>query len=194
MFANTITTTEIEQLAKVEYSGDIKVIESLGDDYTDAIDNLNKQQVIGFDTETKPCFVSGASRNKTAVLQLATKDKAYIFRLQQIGVTKEIANLFENPKVIKVGAAVKDDINGLKHYRDFNANSFIDLQSIASKFGIGEKSVKKLSAIILGRKISKSQQLSNWESYKLSDAQLLYAATDAWVCREMYIKLMGSNE
>ena len=90
-----------------------------------------------------------------------------------------------------MGAAVKDDINGLNTYSMFEARGFADLQTIAEKFGIEEKSVRKMSAIILGIRVSKSQQLSNWESSRLSEAQLKYAAIDAWVCRQMYVKLMS---
>lgn len=194
MFASTITTNEIEELAQVDYSGKIKVIDSLGKDFDKSIQYLNSLQVIGFDTETKPCFISGAPRNRTAILQLSGGSTAYIYRLQALGIPKELAQVLENPRIIKVGAAVKDDIIGLKRYCRFHPHSFIDLQVIADKFGIEERSVKKLSAIILGKKVSKSQQLSNWESAQLSEAQLRYAAIDAWVCREMYIKLMGSDD
>ena len=96
-----------------------------------------------------------------------------------------------DPSIIKVGAAVRDDIHGLNWYSSFEAGGFADLQTIAEKFGIEEKSVRKMSAIILGIRVSKSQQLSNWESSRLSDAQLRYAAIDAWVCRQMYLKLMS---
>ncbi len=194
MFANTITTIEIEELEQIDFRGEIKVIDSHGKALEEAIEYLNSQRVIGFDTETKPCFVAGAQRNRTAILQLSGNDIAYIFRLQQLGLPKKLAKVLENPSIIKVGAAVKDDIIGLKHYTKFQSHGFIDLQSIAEKFGIEAKSVKKLTAIILGKKVSKSQQLSNWESAELSEAQLKYAAIDAWVCREMYIKLMNSDE
>lgn len=194
MFAHTITATEIEELDQVVYSGKIIVVDSLGKDFNRALKYLACQQVIGFDTETKPCFVAGAPRNRTAILQLSGQDVAYIFRLQHIGLPKELAHILEDPKIIKVGAAVKDDIIGLKRYCRFHSHGFIDLQSIAEKFGIEERSVKKLSAIILGKRVSKSQQLSNWESAQLSAAQQRYAAIDAWVCREMYLKLMESDE
>ena len=126
-----------------------------------------------------------------ALLQLSTENKAFIFRLQPLGLPEELRSILENPAIIKVGAAVKDDINGLNTYSMFEARGFADLQTIAEKFGIEEKSVRKMSAIILGIRVSKSQQLSNWESSRLSQAQLKYAAIDAWVCRQMYVKLMS---
>ena len=132
-----------------------------------------------------------APKNRMALLQLSTENKAFIFRLQPLGLPEELRSILENPAIIKVGAAVKDDINGLNTYSMFEARGFADLQTIAEKFGIEEKSVRKMSAIILGIRVSKSQQLSNWESSRLSEAQLKYAAIDAWVCRQMYVKLMS---
>jgi ribonuclease D len=154
---------------------------------------LGAQEVIGFDTETKPCFVPKVPRNKMAILQLSGPDKAYIFRLQQVGVPPKLAALLGNPGILKIGAAIHDDIRGLQEYRRFIPKGFVDLQRLAPEYGIEEKSVRKMSAIILKKRVSKSQQLSNWESAHLSEAQLRYAAIDAWICREMYYKLKESN-
>ena len=99
-----------------------------------------------------------------------------------------------DPNIIKVGAAVHDDIRGLQKHSQFNAGGFVDLQKEVAQWGIRDKSVKKMAGIILGIRISKSQQLSNWEAECLSDAQQLYAATDAWVCLEMYRKLLASEK
>ena len=95
----------------------------------------------------------------------------------------------DDEKVIKVGAAIHDDIRGLQRKTDFIPAGFIDLQKIVCEWGIRDKSVKKMAAIILGVRISKTQQLSNWEAEELTEAQCKYAATDAWVCREMYLCL-----
>ncbi|MBP5230006.1 MAG: 3'-5' exonuclease domain-containing protein 2 [Bacteroidales bacterium] len=190
-FAQSITTEQIEKLPLADFNGEIEVIETEGEEFNKAIDYLTSQKVIGFDTETKPCFVAKAPKNRMAILQLSSEDKAFIFRLQMIGVPQRLASLLSNPAVTKVGAAVRDDLNGLRRYRNFTPNGFADLQSMAEKFGIEEKSVRKMSAIILGIRVSKSQQLSNWESSRLSPAQLKYAAIDAWVCRQMYVKLLS---
>ena len=107
---------------------------------------------------------------------------------------RRLCNLLADEKIIKVGAAVHDDIRGLQKYRDFTPSSFVDLQKVVWEWGIRDKAVKKMSAIILGYRISKTQQLSNWEAETLTEAQCKYAATDAWVCREMYIKLMRSEK
>ena len=165
-----------------------------GLEYAKAIAYLMTQKVIGFDTETRPIFTPGAHHSHVALLQLSGAEKAYLFRVNEIGMRTLMCSILSNEKIIKVGAAVNDDIRGLQYYHKFNPNSFVDLQKIVYEWGIRDKSVKKMAAIILGCKISKSQQLSNWEAEELSSAQRMYAATDAWVCREMYIKLLRSEK
>lgn len=185
-YAQHITSEEIEKMEFATFSGQIQVIDKADGKFHEAIRYLSHQTMIGFDTETKPCFVPKVPRNKMAILQLSGEDRAFIFRLQQLGVPKKLAQLLSNPGVIKIGAAVHDDIRGLREYYDFNPASFVDLQKLAGDFGIEEKSVRKMAAIILNKRVSKSQQLSNWESSVLSEAQLKYAAIDAWICLEMY--------
>ena len=194
-FASSVTVDEIEALEIATFPGDITVVPTAHcEEFYKAVEYLAAQEVIGFDTETKPCFVPKVPRNKMAILQLSGPDKAYIFRLQQVGVPPKLAALLGNPKILKVGAAVHDDIRGLQEYRRFIPKGFVDLQRMAPAYGIVEKSGRKMAAIILKKRVSKSQQLSNWESSHLSEAQLRYAAVDAWICREMYYKLMAERE
>ena len=181
-FASTVTVDEIEQLEMASFPGEITVVSSdKSDEFEQAMAYLGEQQALGFDTETKPCFVPKVPRNKMAILQLSGPDKAYIFRLQQVGVPPRLAALLGNPAILKIGAAIHDDIRGLQEYRRFIPKGFVDLQRLAPEYGIEEKSVRKMSAIILKKRVSKSQQLSNWESSHLSEAQLRYAAIDACV-------------
>lgn len=190
-FASSVTVDEIEALEVATFPGEITVVpDAQCKEFDMAIEYLGAQQAIGFDTETKPCFVPKVPRNKMAILQLSGGEKAFIFRLQQVGVPPKLAALLGNPKILKIGAAVHDDIRGLQEYRRFIPKGFVDLQRMAPAYGIEEKSVRKMAAIILKKRVSKSQQLSNWESSHLSEAQLRYAAVDAWICREMYYKLM----
>ncbi len=194
-FASSITVEEIEALEIATFPGEITVVPSAHcPEFVQAMEYLGAQDVIGFDTETKPCFVPKVPRNKMAILQLSGPDKAYIFRLQQVGVPPKLAALLGNAKILKIGAAVHDDIRGLQEYRKFIPKGFVDLQRLAPTYGIEEKSVRKMAAIILKKRVSKSQQLSNWESSHLSEAQLRYAAVDAWICREMYFKLYAEGE
>ena len=176
------------------FPGEIKVIDSPGLEYAAAIAYLMSQKVIGFDTETKPVFSPGHPHNNVALLQLSGKNRAFLFRVNKLGMRRLMCSILPNPSILKVGAAVHDDIRGLQVYRKFTPKGFVDLQKIAWEWGIRDKSVKKMAAIILGCKISKTQQLSNWEADELSPAQKMYAATDAWVCTEMYNKLQSSEK
>lgn len=189
-YPESISSEELSQLENVDFSGPIVSVSQIDEDFIEAIDYLTSQKILGFDTETKPCFTSNAPRNKVALLQLSGEDKAYVFRLNKIGLPAPLASILSDSKIIKVGAAVKEDLKALNAYRKFVPGGFVDLQSLVPEYGIAEKSVRKMSAIILGKKVSKTQQLSNWEAPQLSGSQLKYAAIDAWVCREMYIQLI----
>ena len=194
MYIETITPAELEKLEYASFPGKIQVIDSVGADFNRAIAYLRSQKIIGFDTETRPCFTQNQPRYGVALLQLSGPEKAFLFRVNKIGMHRRLCNLLANPKILKIGAAVHDDIRGLQKLRDFNAGGFVDLQKIVWEWGIRDKAVKKMSAIILGCRISKSQQLSNWEADELTEQQCKYAATDAWVCREMYLKFMRSEK
>lgn len=194
MFSKTISPEEIEKLPLVSFPGEIQVISKPGWDFTKALLYLRRQKVIGFDTESRPVFTPGQRNNGVALLQLSGPDKAFLFRVQKLGMRKRLCAILANPGIIKVGAASHDDVRGLQRYCDFREQGFVDLQKIAWEWGIKEKSVKKMSAIILGVKISKKEQLSNWEAETLNEGQCRYAATDAWICREMYLKLMQSEK
>ena len=193
-FAESISVEEIEQLELATFDGPIIVVDKINEDYAEAVDYLSAQSVLGFDTETKPCFQPHQPRNQMALLQLSGPDKAYLFRLHSVGLPKPVAAILANPNIVKVGAAVKDDVRGLQKYLKFTAKNFVDLQIIGQDYGIKDKSVKKMAAIIMGVKVSKAQQLSNWEAPVLSGPQLKYAAIDAWICREMYLKLKSSRQ
>lgn len=194
MYIESISPQEIEKLEYASFPGKIKVIDSVGADFNRAIAYLRSQKIIGFDTETRPCFSQNQPRYGVALLQLSGPEKAYLFRINTLGMHRRLCSLLADPKIMKVGAAVHDDIRGLQKHRDFVAAGFVDLQKIVWEWGIRDKAVKKMAAIILGYRISKTQQLSNWEAETLSESQCKYAATDAWVCREMYLKLMKSEK
>ena len=172
------------------FPGQICVIDKIGLDFLRAVAYLRAQKIVGFDTETRPVFSPGQHHNHVALLQLSGPRKAFLFRVGTLGMPKMLCKLMSNPRILKVGAAVHDDVRGLQYYQRFKAQGFVDLQKIAFEWGIRDKSVKKLAANVLGLRISKSQQLSNWEAESLSAGQQMYAATDAWVCREMYLKLL----
>ena len=195
MFQISISPEEIGRLELASFPGEIQVIEALDEAFGRAVAYLKRQKVIGFDTESRPTFSPDQRSNGTALLQLSGAEKAFLFRIKQMGgIPRRLCAILANPAIVKVGAAIHDDVRGLQKFAGFQPQNFVDLQKIVWEYGIRDKSVKKMTAIILGFKISKAQQLSNWEAEKLSESQQRYAATDAWVCREMYLRLMQSEK
>ena len=195
MFQITISPEEIGRLELASFPGEIHVIDSMEEEFGQAISYLKRQKVIGFDTETRPTFSPDQRSNGTALLQLSGAEKAYLFRIKKMGaIPRRLCAILANPNIVKVGAAIHDDVRGLQKFAGFQPQNFVDLQKMVWEYGIRDKSVKKMTAIILGFKISKAQQLSNWEAEALSESQQKYAATDAWVCREMYLRLQRSEK
>ena len=177
----SISPEEMEQLEPSSFPGKIKVIDNQGFEFLKAISYLRRQKVIGFDTESRPCF--SANQPHYGGLSVAAFRQGEGFPCSGVklmgGIPKSLRKILGNKEIIKVGAAVTDDVRGLKKHHDFEPKSFVDLQKMVWEYGIKDKSVKKMAAIILGVRISKTQQLSNWEADVLSDSQQAYAATDA---------------
>lgn len=189
-----ITLDEILKLPLYAYDGEVVCVDTM-EKFREVKDELFLETLWGFDTETKPCFKKGASNRKNvALLQLSSREKTYIFRLSIIGLPKELCDFLSSDRFTKIGLSSRDDIKGLQKLTPFTPAGFIDLQSIAPDYGIEEKGLRKLSAIVLGVRISKSQQLSNWESDELTEKQIRYAATDSWVTRMIYVKLTNEND
>lgn len=174
------------------FGGHITVIDHPGKEFDNAIRYLKTKKIIGFDTESRPCFSANQPHYGVSLLQLSGSERAFLFRIKLLGMQPSLCRILSDPHILKIGAAVADDIRGLQKYRNFTARGFVDLQKIVWEWGIKDKSVKKMSAIILSLRISKSQQLSNWEADALSEPQRKYAATDAWVCRQMYKTLLNT--
>ena len=185
----------VEELAGHEVSwfkGEIVLIDNLKTFY-EVFPRLLESDLLGFDTETRPTFKKG-KRNTVSLIQLSTEFLACLIRINKIGIPDELAALLSDPRVIKAGVAVHDDIKFLKNVKKFNPEGFVDLQNVVKDFGIQSAGLKKLSAIVLGFRISKRQQVTDWEAEKLSEAQMIYAATDAWVCHQIYRKLRNGSE
>lgn len=190
MFRSEIDKEEINKLEVRQFEGEVRII---GDrtEFFNAMNEISKYDILGFDTETKPNYKKGAY-NKVALIQVASTNMAWLFRVNKIGVPDMLRSFLENDSLLKIGAGLTDDMQRLRKIVQFTPGGFIDLQKYVEAFNIESKSLKKMVAIILGYKISKSQQLSNWEADSLNDQQLRYAATDAWVCLEMYHTLRNS--
>ena len=187
IYPSNITNEELNSLELTQFSGEI----TLATEKNEVIRIMNhvwKKGVVGFDTETKPSFRKGV-RNNVSLVQIATQDEAYLIRLNHTGITKELKEFFSAGEITKVGVALRDDIKELQQLKHFEPAGFVELNHMVKDIGIESNGLKKLAGIILGIRISKNAQTSNWENEELSDKQLTYAATDAWVCIEMYHRL-----
>lgn len=191
MYPKTISREELERLEIKAFEGEIILVDNI-ESFRSIIDELGKHRILGFDTETKPAFKKGKV-NKVALLQLSCGSKTYLIRINRIGIPVRLAKILGNPGIIKVGVAIRDDIAVMKKLRNFIPGGFIDLQEMVGDYGIENYGLKNICGIILGFRISKARQLSNWEQEKLDESQLKYAATDAWVPREIYLQLITNN-
>ena len=181
---NKFNKHDITDLPVASFQGRIVVITSAGE--TDkAVKFLLSQPILGVDTETRPSFHKG-DNFKVALLQVSTEDICFLFRLNKTGMTPAIIRLLENTDVPMIGLSWHDDILSLKRRKEFKPGRFIDLQNLVGQLGIEDLSLQKLYANIFGKKISKRQQLTNWDRDTLDDRQKLYAATDAWACIQLY--------
>ncbi len=184
IFNPTIEKSAVSQLPTVSFAGRIITIDSEAEAER-AARALLKESILGIDTETRPSFRKGV-HYKVSLLQLSTADTCFLFRLCRTGLTDALVELLENSNVKKIGLSLHDDFHALKERRTFTPGSFVELQKYVSDFGIEEMSLQKIYAIIFGERISKSQQLTNWDADVLTDKQKLYAATDAWSCLNIY--------
>ncbi|MBR5203703.1 MAG: 3'-5' exonuclease domain-containing protein 2 [Bacteroidaceae bacterium] len=182
---NTITKAEIATMPKVLFEGRIFVIYTEAD-ADKAVEYLKTQQIVGVDTETRPSFKRGTT-HKVALLQIATADTCFLFRLNRIGMPASLQD-FLMSDTLKIGLSLKDDFMMLRRRKNMHAEegNWIELQDYVGRFGIEDRSLQKIYANLFGQKISKSQRLSNWEAETLTESQMRYAATDAWACVEIY--------
>ena len=181
----------IQWLPLAAFGGEVIVVDT-PEKVEEAVEYLSKQNAIGVDTESRPSFTRGV-HYPTALLQIATEERCYLFRLTHVGMPQALADIFANPKITKVGLAFKDDIAGLRRRRDFKPANCIDLQTIVPKYGILDMGLQKIFAICFGRKISKAQQLTNWENSHLTPDQARYASTDAWATLLIYKDIMQTK-
>jgi ribonuclease D len=191
MFRESISKEELNELPLKQFYGDIVLVET-PQMARIAADYLRNFPVLGFDTETKPSFSKGEN-HKVALLQLASEERAFLIRVQKVGLPDSIRHILSDPLQLKTGVAIRDDLKGLQKIKNFKPAGFVELQDMALKLGIKDFSLKKLSAIVLGYRISKSQQISNWEADMYTDQQLVYAATDAYVSLKIFEKLRNFN-
>jgi ribonuclease D len=191
LFPDEISDEELRSYSCRSFGGEIVLVDTI-ERFREVLPELRRDRVYGFDTETRPAFRKG-QKNRVALLQLSTANRAYLFRLNLIGLPAGLAEILSDHNVVKAGVAIHDDIKLLQSRQQFVPGGFIDLQPVAVENGIKNLGLKKLAAIFLGFRISKKQQVTDWEAATLSEAQMIYAATDAWICHEIYIKLKEND-
>lgn len=187
----SISKQQLAALPPDHFNGFIKVIETL-EEAKVAVAELRKADLIGFDTETRPSFRKGQNYN-VALMQLSTRDTCFLFRLNKLGVPGCLKDLLEDASATKVGLSIHDDFRNLNKSCHIEPAGFIELQQYATKWNIADKSLSKLYGILFGRRLSKTQRLTNWEADVLTEAQLNYAALDAFACIRIYEYLRDDN-
>lgn len=192
LIQNKIDKKTIATFPTVSFPGRIVVVLSESEAER-AVDYLLSQPVLGFDTETRPSFKKGV-QHKCSLLQVSTSNCCFLFRLNYIGMCPAVKRLLEDTTVTKVGLAWNNDAHGLHQLGDFQMGTFVDLQDMARKLGIEDQSLAKLYANVFGERISKRQQLTNWERDVLDEAQKRYAAIDAWACVQLYVEFKRITE
>lgn len=188
-FKISITKEQISTMPIAIFQGDITLVET-PDDVRKAIIELEREKIVGFDTETKPSFRKGHA-NKVALMQLSTLDRCFLFRLNKVGIGDDINRLMANESITKIGLSVHDDFHVMHRSTQVVPHGFVELQSLVKDYHIEDISLQKIYAILFGEKISKGQRLTNWEAATLTPQQQKYAATDAWACLRIYHHLTG---
>lgn len=190
-FEISISKEELAKLPAAKFEGEIVVVDT-EEDAVQAINELEKAIIVGFDTETKPAFQKGHI-NYVALLQLATESRSFLIRLSKIGLHPRVKEFLENENILKVGLSIKDDFHNLNKIGTISPRGFIDLQEYVKQFNISDCSLTKIHSIVFGKRISKSQQLTNWEAPSLTRKQQEYAALDALACVYIYKTLTSGN-
>lgn len=180
----SISKQQLAALPAANFSGVITVVDD-PDSVENAVARLRESDLIGFDTETRPSFKKGQTYH-VSLLQLSSDTECFLFRLNKIGMPDPLKSLLEDANMQKIGLSIHDDFRNLHKKFEFNPDGFTDLQQFVTKWNISDKSLSKIFGILFGRRISKSQRLSNWEAEQLSEAQQNYAALDALACVKIF--------
>ena len=188
-YSLTITKEQIAELPRVEFPGVIQVVNTSAE-ARKAVAILKKYPILGFDTESKPTFKKGVPIH-VSLIQISADDVCFLFRVRKISDLTPLHEIMDDPGIMKVGLSLHDDFTMLSHNYNFNPQGFVDLQKLVPDYNFACSSLQKIYAILFGMKISKAQQLSNWDADELTGAQASYAAIDAWACIRIYRRLLS---
>lgn len=177
----------INDLPILSYEGDLLLVQTPGE-LTEALAELRGERILGFDTEARPSFRKGRTY-PTALVQLAGENLVVLVRISVLPFDERLASLLANPDIIKAGVAIREDMRSLRKIHDFAPAGLADLADMAKRQGIQAQGLRTLAAALMGGRISKAAQCSNWEKPTLTPQQIRYAATDAWIGRELYLRL-----
>lgn len=190
-FARALTPEAVNELPIRRYEGEVSLVQTREDAERAAAD-LDAERVTGFDTETRPAFRAGQSY-PPALAQIATARAVYLFPLLRMDFSAVLGGLLSSPKTVKAGVGVSDDVRQLRKVFAFEPAAIVDLGAIARRHGLEKSGVRTLAALFLGFRIPKGTKTSNWAAPRLTSQQIAYAATDAWACRELYLKFEALN-
>jgi ribonuclease D len=181
----SISKEAISSLPVRRYEGKVSLVEMLRE-LEEARTDIRQERVVGLDTETRPSFKKGEV-HLPCLVQAATAQAVYLFQLSRLDVFPTLVELLAKPDVVKTGVGLAHDLRQLKLVFPFAVENVIDLGVIARRRGLGQTGVRNLAGMLLGFRIPKGNRTSNWAAPRLSPAQITYAATDAWACRELYL-------
>ncbi len=168
------------------YAGEVLIVETAAD-FDRAWQDLARETMVGWDTETRPAFRVG-ERYLPSLVQAATARAVYLFQLSRMDFSAVVGGLFAEPTIVKPGISVADDLVKLKQVIPFEEASVLDLGTVARRYGMKQTGLRNLAGIFLGFRVPKGAKTTNWAAPRLSAQQVNYAATDAWACRELYLK------
>ena len=181
-----MTREEVNRLAIGKYEGEICLVTS-DQDLERAIDVICGEQVVGLDTETKPAFRKGQFY-LPCLVQIATASVVYLFQLKRMDFSSRLVKVLENSALIKTGIGLANDFSSLKKVFPFEPQNIVDLSLVAQRQGFKKSGIRNLTVQLLGFRVTKGSSTSNWASPELTPKQITYAATDAWVCRELFLR------
>jgi ribonuclease D len=187
-----ISKAEINELPLISWEGNIQILNT-SDEMAAAVEKLKGETVLGFDTETRPTFKKG-DYYPPALIQLGTTDCVYLFRISLTNSLTPLLPILESNTILKTGVAIKDDVKELRKMQDFRPAGFVEIADITLTLGYENRGLRALAGLLIGGRISKAAQVSNWARSELDNKQIRYAATDAWISRELYIRAIAERD